>query len=172
MRKAWYLLQRFERHHEIAKLLSSGSAVLVAYTDPLAAGVHIGVYPRSKLPQQGFGLVWKYITLAAGVVLVAGYFFFRSWELELRTMQAETDELYLKVARAMNETVKRVGAKDPAAAARIAEANAKALQVAADARKEPQGWLDKILGTVGDATPWLWVAAGVAFIYYSQQARA
>jgi len=71
----------------------------------------------------------------------------------------------------MDETVRRIGAKDPAAAARIAEANAKALKVAADARAEPQGWLDKILGKVRDASPWLLLAVGVG-LYFSRRGRA
>lgn len=162
------LLKDFKLDYGVAKKLSSGAAVLVSYVDQVdaAARVHIGVYPTSKLPAPALGGLWAYAALAVGTLLAGGWFYFRSWDKELEGFKAQTDRIFLQVAQTMADTVAQVGLTDPAAAARIAQANTAALKVAAAARKSPQSWLDKLLGTGG---PPLWIWGLAALYLYSQQ---
>jgi hypothetical protein len=174
LRAAKRQLQNFKEDYEVGRQLSDGSAVLVSYTDTRQpAKTHIGVYPASKLPQLQLGLVWKYVGLAAGTVLTGAWFYFRSWDKELEAYGAETDNLLVKMALKMAETVGDVAAKDPAAAERLARANTEALLVAYQARTNPakrKSWIDKLVGAAGGGVL-LWVAGALLLAELGRRRR-
>jgi hypothetical protein len=167
------LRDRFEEDHAVAEKLRDGNAVLVGFSDALP-GQHVGVYKARSARELALApFVW--FAIAAGTALVGQHFYFRYWDMELRDYRAESDRTYLTMAERMAATVQEVAKTDPQAAARIAEANTEALRIAAEAKRAPDTWIDKLLGT-GERglsallnSPILWI--GVA-LYFSQRGRS
>lgn len=154
------LIKRARMNVRAARALDDGTAVLVAYQDG-EGPVELGVY---KADGPGLG-VFQWVALAAGTVLTAGYFLIQKWSLELKEFEAELDQVSLVIAQDMQATVDRIARTDPKLATQMAKAQAAGLTAARKAGKNPDPWIDKLMGAVSSIGPgpWVWLAAAYVF---------
>ena len=79
-------------------------------------------------------------------MLVAAGFYFMDLNQSMFKFNSESKRLALEIAERMRATVAEVAKTDPQAAARIAEAQSKALQASSAADRDAKSWLDKLFG--------------------------
>ncbi len=162
------------------KLLDQGTHVLLPWIDPEARRIegtpvmHFAIVDRKAIPPEAGLGVWRVVTLATlGLLVAAAYVVVKFFDVDVQKLKAETAMLRTKVFERMQANVAAIAKTDPIAAARIAEANAKALAAQTAAERNARGWLDRFFDTIGGAVegataPLMWLAV---FWFLSQMGK-
>jgi hypothetical protein len=166
---------RFKKIYAGTQKLASGDAVIVAYRAGAAGPVYLGIYKASAARGELGAGPFVYFALAAGTVLTAAYLYVKNFGLSIQQLKSEADRVSLEIVSTMGAAVRDIARTDPQAAARIAEANAKALETARQAQAAPDSWIAQLMGGPGGGfdrffkSPLLWIAA---LAWFSQRGRA
>lgn len=144
------LLMFTKRLHVAATQLSNGQAYLQPWQSR-EEGTHVAVVLNAGLPQGAELGVWPIAVMMMGVSLagMASYVVVQRWNSEVMALAQENEALQIKVLQRVQAMAETLVKTDPAAAAKLGEANAKAIAASNVALRHPQGWLEKALGSVG-----------------------
>lgn len=136
----------------VADMMDSGAAFLLPW-QTTEEGEHVAVVRSEALAELPAGAelgAWQIAAgIAVGVLLVGvgAYVLVRHWETDVRTLQMQNAELELRIIDRIQANADALLTTDPERAARISEANAKALAAQATALRNPKSWLDQAFGT-------------------------
>ena len=148
------LVANTERLFNVAEQLDAGEAYLVPWQATAEEGgtQHVAV-ARMPAPASGGHLAgWPiWVAGAVAVSLVGIAVLISKWETEVETLRENNAALELSILQRIQVNAEALMKTDPAAAARIMEANAKAIAAQNAARANPKNWLQQAFKAAGEA---------------------
>ena len=161
-----------------ADMMDTGAAFLLPWSTR-EEGEHVAVVRRegfAELPAGAELGAWQIaagIAAGLGLVGIGGYVIVRYWETDVRKLQVQNAELELSILDRIQANADALLKTDPQTAARISEANAKAMAAQSTALRDPKTWIDQAFGTglrIAESTfpPLAWIIG----LYLLSQRRA
>jgi len=150
MQESQALVLRMRRLYAASRMLDNGTAFLLLWSTQ-EEGQHVAVVRRQGLPQGAELGVWPIAIIAAGVVLsgIAAHVVVRYWETDVTELAQDNKTLELKMLERIQANAEALTKTDPARAARMMEANTKALAAQRTALADPKSWLERAFQSVG-----------------------
>lgn len=145
------LIGNTERLFKVAEQLDARQAYLVPWQEPNgAAHVAVAAMPApASGGQLGAWPIW--LAAAAAVTLTGLAVLISKWEMEVETLRENNAALELSILERLQSNAEALKTTDPAAAARIMEANAKAIAAQNAAALNPKNWLQAAFKAAGQA---------------------